>query len=386
MSKSNEFREIGHSGGQFTVTSTTEADGHRAVRLSVRQSNPTQFVCNLFQVNLSGEVLGVAAILGETNHTDANSGPAGSFPIILASDREGMFGHQCPRCGTYWRSEAFPAHWPMTCTRCGLRQQSHGFLTDGQRNFIGAVLHKVNEAVESEVDGDHTIDMDTISDDVQNGAEVPTFYYAEESQQFHFRCMACGSHNDILGKYGHCSCCGCRNNLKIIQDQISENLEMLESGSRPEDCTKLLVSIFDSCAKSYLMSLMERTPLTPARQKSCGHILFHNADRAPELIRAYFDIRLLKGLKEDDIRFLKLMFHRRHVFEHRGGVVDQRYLDETEDGSVRLGQSLRETTSNVKRFGELLKKMAKNFDAGYHQIFPPDETALRVCGHRVSRS
>jgi hypothetical protein len=102
-------------------------------------------------------------------------------------------------------------------------------------------------------------------------------------------------------------------------------------------------------------------------------------------MRTYFDIRLLKEFKAEEVKFLNLMFHRRHVYEHCGGVADQRYLDEAGDESIRLGQALRETKSNAQRFGALLKNMAANLDEGFHQIFPPNETAVRVCGGGVRK-
>lgn len=212
MPTENEFREIGHSGGRFTVTSKTQEDGRRTFQLGWSSSRPVPQSIITVQVNFSGDVLGVSTLSWAPDRAGENTGPTDNFPVFVASDREGSFGHQCRHCDTYWRSDGYPANWPMTCPRCGLRQPSHGFLTDGQLKFIGAVLEKVNEALENEEDGEYTIDMDAISDGIQDGAEVPDFYYAEESQQCRFQCTICGSRNDILGKYGHCSCCGYRNN------------------------------------------------------------------------------------------------------------------------------------------------------------------------------
>jgi len=79
------------------------------------------------------------------------------------------------------------------------------------------------------------------------------------------------------------------------------------------------------------------------------------------------------------------MFHRRHVFEHRAGVADQRYLDESGDDSVALGQAIRETPDNVRRFGDLLLAIVRNFDEGFHSIFPPDEKALASLRGRAAR-
>ncbi len=77
-----------------------------------------------------------------------------------------------------------------------------------------------------------------------------------------------------------------------------------------------------------------------------------------------------------------MMFHRRHVFEHRAGVADSKYLVNSGDTTVKEGQAIREKKANADRLIEGLLKMARNVDEDFHNIFPPDPTAVRVCGPR----
>ena len=58
--------------------------------------------------------------------------------------------------------------------------------------------------------------MDAVADAAGKETDKPPFYYAEESQQNQFLCEACGSFNDILGKFGYCSVCGTRNDLQEL--------------------------------------------------------------------------------------------------------------------------------------------------------------------------
>jgi hypothetical protein len=50
--------------------------------------------------------------------------------------------------------------------------------------------------------------MDQVADEVTKTGKRPSFYYTEETQQNHYTCAACGGADDILGRYGYCSCCG----------------------------------------------------------------------------------------------------------------------------------------------------------------------------------
>ena len=224
MPPKNEFREIGHSGGKFTVTVRTDNEGRRSFSLGVSSSAPVPQSIISVQVNFNGEVLGVSSLAWRPDLAAEGPTETDNFPVLVASDREGLFGHQCRRCGTYWRSNGPPANWAMTCPQCGLKVPSHQFLTDGQLAFIGAVLQQLQEALGNESDGEYTIDMDAIADQVQNGKEAPSFYYAEISQQCRFPCDTCRSSNDILGKYGYCSCCGYRNNLQHLRKDFKKTM------------------------------------------------------------------------------------------------------------------------------------------------------------------
>ena len=62
---------------------------------------------------------------------------------------------------------------------------------------------------------------------------------------------------------------------------------------------------------------------------------FHDLDKTSEMFKNVFDIDVLSGMPNDDREIAKRMFHRRHVYEHNGGEVDQAYLDMSGDTSVR---------------------------------------------------
>ncbi len=82
-------------------------------------------------------------------------------------------------------------------------------------------------------------------------------------------------------------------------------------------------------------------------------------------------------MKPEDIEFAKLMFHRRHVYEHKGGEADEKYIEDSGDNSVRPKQLLHETVESAHRIVGLVMKMATNLHRGFHEISPPDEEPIR---------
>ncbi len=89
-------------------------------------------------------------------------------------------------------------------------------------------------------------------------------------------------------------------------------------------------------------------------------------------MRHWFDIDLFKSMRPEDVAFVTKMFARRHVYEHNGGEVDDRYIKETGDQSVKPKQLIRESRESVLDTIKSVETMTANFHNQFHEIFPPD--------------
>jgi hypothetical protein len=170
---------------------------------------------------------------------------------------------------------------------------------------------------------------------------------------------------------------------RTIESVNAKTREHMKAGEAIESVVPDAVSAFDSVARQYAKQLAKWVPMRPERRASLENALFHNLKRAEDL-KAWFGIDLLKGMDSDDVAFIRLMFHRRHVYEHNGGEVDQKYLDDSGDTSVRLKQALRETPERIFRMSTLILRMARNLHEGFHELFPPMEKPIE--SHKRHRS
>ena len=252
---------------------------------------------------------------------------------------------------------------------------AHEFVTDGQLSYIRSFCDLVVDAMYGEEDGEKAIDMDAIADQATKGVDMPPFYYVEESQQNNYECDSCGDQNDILGRYGYCSCCGTHNGFQELKRELNTIQIRVETGSQYESCVKDAVAAFDSYARQISKQLVQRIPMTSRRKNEWHRKLFHNlALRAKDLDQV-FDIDILNGLSKGDIAFGTLMFHRRHIYEHNGGEVDEKYLADSGDKQVRLKQVLRENKQSVSRILKFVEKISSNLNSGFHRIFPREDGA-----------
>jgi len=371
-----DFREVAHCGGQFKVTTRLGPNGERQTQFAMTGArlNPMAFV-GLFALP-QGVPVGMIDLRGIGPF--GNEAPVpGCLQVFMGSDSEGRFGHECPNCKGYWRSEGLPIRWPITCPYCGARGPAHNFLTLGQRRYIAIWCELVISAIEAEEVGERVINFDEAIDLAAKDAERPAFYYSEEKQQTRFTCGTCGSWNDIVGRFGYCSNCGTRNDLQDFERAVGAIRERINRETAWDQDVKALVSGFDSLAQQYARQLLARVPMIEARRNRLKDKLFHNLKACVEDFRAIFGVDLLKGGDPGDLEFGTMMFARRHVYEHKGGVADARYVEEIGDPSFCTGELIRESKENAARLASIVVRMARNLHTGFHDMLPVVPAAIQ---------
>ncbi|MEP7152698.1 MAG: hypothetical protein ABI856_13400 [Nitrospira sp.] len=155
----------------------------------------------------------------------------------------------------------------MTCPYCGIRAETHNFLTPGQFKYLRAYFEVLAQATASDRDGQYVIDMDEVADAAGKEGAKPKFYYAEQSQQNNYSCTACGVSNDILGRYGYCATCGTHNGLSELKKEIKAIRERMNATEHYQSAVKDVVSAFDSYVRHISRQLAVRIPMTGRRRE-----------------------------------------------------------------------------------------------------------------------
>ena len=214
----------------------------------------------------------------------------------------------------------------------------------------------------------------------------PDFYYSEESQQKKFDCEACGGVNDIIGKFCYCSTCGTRNDLLELQTDTLAKLRIrANSGDSYEAIVSDVVGAFDTFTSQYVKQLVKRVPIRSARKVRLAKMRFHNLQKAADELKAAFDINIFEELNAEDISFACLRFHRRHIYEHNAGVADQKYMADSGDQGVRIGQVVHESQESANRIIGIVAKLGWNIHRQFHDIFPPEADPISQHSARKPR-
>lgn len=368
-----EFEEIAHSGGKITFKISTDDEGHVSYQIQWTTNRPVPTA--LIAVYALPQGIPVAPIqLGGIGQPWNPPPFPGCYPVFVASDSQGMFGHNCPNCNEYWRS----GPWPNICPYCGIRAQGYQFLSTAQKRYIRHYCEVLIAALDAGKDDNVVIDMDAVADAIGIEGEKPSFYVSEKSQQRKFTCEACDEVNDILGRFGYCSLCGTRNDLMDFKKHtIPAIRERLNSGVSPDDCLRDAVSSFDSFVAQVAKEIAEMMPMTEKRRTRLTTRRFHDLAEVRSVFNDWFDINPCAGMQMSECDFVSLMFYRRHVYEHNAGEVDQKYLDDSGDSSVRLKQHIHETQEKIHELLGALVKMARNIHKGFQELFPPIPEPIR---------
>lgn len=381
-----DFSEVGHTGGLATFEVKKEADGQVGWQQGYSGSSPQPMTLVAVYAHFDGFACGGVQLGGIGQPWNPPPLP-NCVAVFMASDTEGHFGHECPRCGKHFRSESIPAKFRLTCPYCGLRADGYRFLTPPQKKYVKHYVDTLFSAIADVKPGSDAvvkIDMDKLADSVP-GEPRPDFYYTSTTQQTQFKCAECGSFNDVRGKYAYCASCGWRNNLASLKTALSGIRQRLNNKTiAPEDAVKQAISEFDSVGRDFATQLAGRVPMKEPRRDQLKSLLFHNLERVNELLKPAFDIDLLRGVG-DKRDFVRMMFHRRHAYEHDGGVMTARYVAESGDSNAQEGILLRENAENLHQLIGVLERMAEVLSADFHEIFPPEPFCIEVERARKAR-
>lgn len=305
--------------------------------------------------------------------------PYGCFQVLVPTDQRAMWGRKCPKCSGYWRTNT-PAFAASTvCCYCGSHFAAHECLSDAQLAYVREACSFYMEVLEQNKDGFYKVSTRTLLElGIERG--MPTArpeFFVERSKQTKFTCTSCGNLDDILGRYGFCSSCGTRNDAALLELDISALRNAVNSGGiSPATALKEAVDGFDVIGRNIARLLCKLVPMTARRRAQWQRSNFAQLDEVTNGLGSHFDIDLFRGIAESERAFARRMFHRRHLYTHRGGIADQKYLSESGDTGVEEGQLLKENQEDLHRLFGSVARMGRNLLIGFHELFPPNEAPI----------
>ena len=173
-----------------------------------------------------------------------------------------------------------------------------------------------------------------------------------EEWETEITCEKCQTRYSVIGSAYFCPCCGHNSAVSSFNDSLSGIEKMINSLSEMKE---MLTDKYDlDSAESMCRKMLESSigDMVSAFQKfACskyeelsGKAVRVNDFQVVEKGSSYFEDETGKPysywLSNSELDFMKLMFQKRHLIEHCNGMVDQKYLDNTNDSSYSVGQRI----------------------------------------------
>ncbi len=300
--------------------------------------------------------------------------------IGIITDADGGFGRQCPDCGAYFK--LFAAEYGharrqhrLTCPACAFTTNDENFATADQRRRIKAGTEQFLQATVHEALADFSRGFADRTVRLGPNASIrytahhnppplasPLPTYLEQRTLRTFTCPNGGHRAVIHDLLTACPYCGpntppravfddnlaaMRRLLDTASSMTHEQVAAGEQTTAVEQALTRVVGALQSIAKQLHTRAGKQPPVDNPWQ---------NADRLRRRWSEDFGQDPFAGIGAGAEKTLRLAFNRRHVIEHNGSVVDERYVKATGEG--RVGRRLRVTAGFVVEVHRAAEQLA----------------------------
>lgn len=286
--------------------------------------------------------------------------------VSIPVDTSGYFGRVCPACRGFFKIrgdefKAAPDELQLRCPYCGHAGTPRDFLSDDQRERAisaakAAAIGKLHQTLQDAMPKtSYSGGLVSISMELKPGTPPSLYSYVEQEVRRTVGCEKCGRSSAVYGAATFCPYCGPRQIAPRVLDEIAAQrralslFDHLPEELREEaraagvidgaaaDTLKNVVTLFEQFCRETFEGLTEGRPDVLRSQRPNA---FQNLADAERAFSAHTDLQLGSVVTPRVRERLRAVFAQRHVLTHRGGIVDQRFLDQVPDATVKVGQRL----------------------------------------------
>ncbi|MHA1386224.1 MAG: hypothetical protein ACTSR3_20920 [Candidatus Helarchaeota archaeon] len=312
--------------------------------------------------------------------------------VALKGDKEGFIGRSCPKysCRKFFKikisefiKSGFFHHY---CPYCGLKQHKNEFLTTEQQKYIISIAQK--EAIDMIAPEFKKLERKFSQGLIRIKVQIPDIRiqnYIEKSLSNVIICPNCNNTYITLEPSFFCPYCGklppitqwrqtvheIQNNLFFIQEnELSDETsqELKEHGFFRriiENNVKDLVTGFETyCKDKFAELISSRLPPNTAESiiRGIGNS-FQNLRRGNNLFEFNLGYSYRNSISNAQCDELKVFFQKRHVLTHNNGIIDQRYVQNTNSNQGLIGQRITiseyEITQALKYLSNIVEDIEK---------------------------
>lgn len=289
------------------------------------------------------------------------------IPMKILSDEKGYLDRQCPNENCLFEFKVNMQDWEekvsdeeVYCPLCGHVAPAKSWYTYEQ---IDAMQEIAGDYVRCYVLGELDKMFSNLARSTRSNKHVKITYKksrpvtfvnnpigAKEEWTLDITCEKCGTRYSVIGSAFFCPCCGYNSAGNVFNNSMDTITKMVQS---LEEMKTTLTAQFDrDTAETMCRSMLENSfgqvvsafqKFAQCRFKEISGIEkrvndFQRVDIGSQYFRDKTGSGYEAFLSPDEIDRMKLYFQRRHIIEHNAGIVDQQYIDKSDDTDYSVGQ------------------------------------------------
>ena len=307
-----------------------------------------------------------------------------TISISLSLDEKGFIDRACPRCS--YRFKVKNSCWPKSkigglpwarpfayafCPMCGHKAVSDNWHTPEQIKAAKKIaVEKAKQQVLSQIDKSLVRFSRSFSHNPFVKMEYkPSFPYRhintrtpfDQALERNIVCSKCNASYAVVGSAFFCPVCGentvvasfasAMSNINKALDALPAEKKVFEEFGGVDfarDQIRHLIerSVGDiiSTFQSFALRLYEDLGGHGAKPND-----FQILAKGSALFESLTGKAYSEWVTTDQLKFMNLMFQRRHLLEHNNGLVDPRYLDKTNDLGYKIGERIVVRVDDVRK-------------------------------------
>lgn len=308
------------------------------------------------------------------------------IPITIRSDENGYFDRECPNEDCLYQFKIKMSDWEekvsddeVHCPMCGHVDISDKWWTQEQ-------LDPIKEIATSYALNMIQKELDKSFKQLERSTRRNKFFKITykpgrrisfinnpigqmEEWETEQECPQCGTHYSVIGTAFFCPCCGHDNVKTAMLDSLNSIEKMILSLDEIEQ--SLVLTVGKDMAKDMTRNMLEGSlgDIVSAFQKYADVTYtnisgkkvrvndFQIVEKGSELFKDACGFGYDAWISEIELAKMNQLFQKRHLLEHNGGIVDQKYIDKSGDFSYKVGQRIVTHKSDAIELLDIIKKL-----------------------------
>jgi uncharacterized Zn finger protein (UPF0148 family) len=286
--------------------------------------------------------------------------------FTVLPDKKGMIDKQCPKdeCNSFFKVNS--EDWKnivkddeVFCPFCRNNSKAQDYLPNNQRKEL---VSTVRQSIMNFWHYEQPISQNIVS--IQSTEEF----------ELHIQCEKCEVRFSVIGTAYFCPSCGYNSvertakdaieKLLLKADKISKIQESLEQALSKDEAAIVAKSIIENSLSECIGTLQtfSETKYNHLTNTTAPFNAFQNVEKSNNLWMSFKGQNYKNWLSADEVNDLIIFTQRRHLLEHKGGLVDAKYLQTTNDTNYTVGNRLIVKPEDIIALGKIVLKIIDNIN------------------------